>query len=102
MFGVICLGQFSFSGEPTEFKFATTTTNVATINLGNYDTIAVANVVVATNLSTLTLASLAAITAEAVVLPTTNLVTSSVNGPGVITWNDIATGASQTWTNVET
>ena len=25
-----------------------------------------------------------------------------VTGPGVITWNDINTNASQTWTNVET
>ena len=102
MFGVICLGQFSFSGEPTEFKFATTTTNVATISLGDYDTIAVANVAVTTNVSTVSLASLAGIIAKAVVLPTTNLITSSVNSPGVVTWNDINTNASQTWTNVET
>ena len=61
-----------------------------------------ADVGVTTNLAGTVASGTVTIVAKAVVIPGTNLLTSAVTGPGVITWNDINTNASQTWTNVET
>jgi len=59
-------------------------------------------VAVSTNLAGTVGVGSVTIVAKAVEVLSTNLLTSSVNGPGVVTWNDIDVNASQTWTNIET
>ena len=94
----ISIGSLGFVGKANVLV----TTNALTSSLGNFTTKAAANVGVTTNLAGTVASGTVTIVAKAVVIPGTNLLTSAVTGPGVITWNDINTNASQTWTNVET
>ena len=77
-------------------------TNLTTLSLGTVTPKAAANVAVTTNLAGTISVGTVSIVAKAVVIPTASPMTFSVTGPGVITWNDINTNASQTWTNIET
>ena len=94
----ISIGSLGFVGKANVLV----TTNALTSSLGNFTTKGAADVGVTTNLAGTVASGTVTIVAKAVVAPETNLLTSAVTGPGVITWNDINTGASQTWTNVET
>ena len=94
----IAIGSLGFVGKANVLV----TTNALTSSLGSATPKAAANVGVTTNLAGTVASGTVTIVAKAVVIPGTNLLTSAVTGPGVITWNDINTGASQTWTNVET
>ena len=94
----IAIGSLSFVGKANVLV----TTNALTSSLGSATPKAAADVGVTTNLAGTVASGTVTIVAKAVVIPGTNLLTSAVTGPGVITWNDINTGASQTWTNVET
>lgn len=94
----IAIGSLGFVGKANVLV----TTNAVTSSLGSATPKAAADVGVTTNLAGTVASGTVTIVAKAVVIPGTNLLTSAVTGPGVITWNDINTGASQTWTNVET
>ncbi len=94
----ISIGNLTFVGAAN----VTVSGNALTSSLGNFTTKGTANVGVTTNLAGTVASGTVTIVAKAVVAPETNLLTSAVTGPGVITWNDINTNASQTWTNVET
>ncbi len=94
----ISIGDLSFVGTANVLV----TTNALTSSLGSATPKAASDVSVTTNLAGTLASGTVTIVAKAVILPGTNLLTSTVNGPGVITWNDIDTNASQTWTNVET
>lgn len=94
----ISIGDLSFVGTANVLV----TTNALTSSLGSATPKGAADVGVTTNLAGTVASGTVTIVAKAVVIPGTNLLTSAVTGPGVITWNDINTNASQTWTNVET
>jgi|TARA_R100001443_G_scaffold116389_1_gene136664 hypothetical protein len=94
----ISIGDLTFIGAAN----VTVSGNAVTSSLGSMTPKAAADVAVTTNLAGTVAVGSVTIVAKAVVVPGTNLLTSSVNGPGVVTWNDIDVNASQTWTNVET
>ena len=94
----ISIGDLTFIGTAN----VTVSGNAVTSSLGSMTPKAAANVAVTTNLAGTVGVGSVTIVAEAVEVLGTNLLTSSVNGPGVVTWNDINVNASQTWTNVET
>mgnify|MGYP003134177791 FL=1 len=94
----ISIGDLTFIGAAN----VTVSGNAVTSSLGSMTPKAAADVAVTTNLAGTVAVGSVTIVAKAVVVPGTNLLTSSVNGPGVVTWNDINVNASQTWTNVET
>ena len=94
----LSLGNTTITG----FANVSPTTNLATIGLGTVTPKANADVAVTTNLAGTISVGTVSIVAKAVVIPTASPMTFSVTGPGVITWNDINTNASQTWTNIET
>jgi hypothetical protein len=94
----ISIGDLTFVGAAN----VTVSGNAVTSSLGTMIPKAAADVAVTTNLAGTVGVGSVTIVAKAVVVPGTSLLTSTVNGPGVITWNDINTNASQTWTNVET
>ena len=94
----ISIGSLGFVGAANVLV----TTNALTSSLGTMTPKGAADVAVTTNLAGTVASGSVTIVAKAVVISETNLLTSAVTGPGVITWNDINTNASQTWTNVET
>ncbi len=94
----ISIGDLTFVGAAN----VTVSGNAVTSSLGSMTPKAAADVAVSTNLAGTVGVGSVTIVAKAVVVPDTNLLTSTVNGPGVVTWNDIDVNASQTWTNVET
>jgi len=94
----ISIGDLTFVGAAN----VTVSGNGLTSSLGSMTPKAAADVAVSTNLAGTVGVGSVTIVAKAVVVPDTNLLTSTVNGPGVVTWNDIDVNASQTWTNVET
>jgi len=94
----IAIGSLGFVGAANVLV----TTNALTSSLGTMTPKGAADVAVTTNLAGTVASGSVTIVAKAVVISETNLLTSAVTGPGVITWNDINTNASQTWTNVET
>ena len=94
----ISIGDLTFVGAAN----VTVSGNGLTSSLGSMTPKAAADVAVSTNLAGTVGVGSVTIVAKAVVVPGTNLLTSTVNGPGVVTWNDINVNASQTWTNVET
>jgi len=94
----ISIGDLTFVGAAN----VTLSTNALTVSLGSMTPKAAADVTVTTNLAGTVGVGSVTIVAQAVEALGTNLLTSSVNGPGVVTWNDIDVNASQTWTNVET
>jgi len=94
----ISIGSLGFVGAANVLV----TTNALTSSLGTMTPKGAADVAVTTNLAGTVASGSVTIVAKAVIAATTNQLTSSVTGPGVITWNDIDVNASQTWTNVET
>ena len=94
----ISIGDLTFVGAAN----VTVRGNAVTSSLGSMTPKAAADVAVSTNLAGTVGVGSVTIVAKAVVVPGTNLLTSTVNGPGVVTWNDIDVNASQTWPNVET
>ena len=94
----ISIGDLTFVGAAN----VTVSGNAVTSSLGTMTPKAAADVAVTTNLAGTVGVGSVTIVAKAVEVLGTNLLTATVNGPGVITWNDINTNASQTWTNVET
>ena len=94
----ISIGDLTFVGAAN----VTVSGNAVTSSLGSMTPKAAADVAVSTNLAGTVGVGSVTIVAKAVEVLGTNLLTSSVNGPGVVTWNDIDVNASQTWTNVET
>ena len=94
----ISIGSLGFVGAANVLV----TTNALTSSLGSMTPKGAADVSVSTNLAGTVASGSVNIVAKAVEVLGTNLLTSSVNGPGVVTWNDIDPNASQTWTNVET
>ena len=94
----ISIGDLTFIGTAN----VTLSGNGLTSSLGSMTPKAAADGAVSTNLAGTVGVGSVTIVAKAVVVPGTNLLTSTVNGPGVVTWNDINVNASQTWTNVET
>jgi len=94
----ISIGSLGFVGAANVLV----TTNALTSSLGSMTPKGAADVAVTTNLAGTVASGSVTIVAKAVEALGTNLLTSSVNGPGVVTWNDIDPNASQTWTNVET
>ena len=94
----ISIGDLTFVGAAN----VTLSGNGLTSSLGSLTPTAAADVAVSTNLAGTVGVGSVTIVAKAVEVLGTNLLTSSVNGPGVVTWNDIDVNASQTWTNVET
>ena len=94
----VSIGDLTFIGTAN----VTLSGNGLTSSLGSMTPKAAADVAVSTNLAGTVGVGSVTIVAKAVVVPGTNLLTSTVNGPGVVTWNDINVNASQTWTNVET
>ena len=94
----ISIGDLTFIGAAN----VTVSGNAVTSSLGTMTPKAAADVAVTTNLAGTVGVGSVTIVAKAVEVLGTNLLTATVNGPGVITWNDINTNASQTWTNVET
>jgi len=94
----ISIGDLTFIGVAN----VTVSGNALTSSLGSATPKGDADITVTTNLAGTVASGAVTIVAKAVVIPGTNLLTSAVTGPGVITWNDINTNASQTWTNVET
>ena len=94
----ISIGDLTFIGTAN----VTLSGNGLTSSLGSMTPKAAADVAVSTNLAGTVGVGSVTIVAKAVVVPGTNLLTSTVNGHGVVTWNDINVNASQTWTNVET
>ena len=94
----ISIGDLTFIGTAN----VTLSGNGLTSSLGSMTPKAAADVAVSTNLAGTVGVGSVTIVAKAVEVLGTNLLTSSVNGPGVVTWNDINVNASQTWTNVET
>ena len=94
----ISIGDLTFIGTAN----VTLSGNGLTSSLGSMTPKAAADVAVSTNLAGTVGVGSVTIVAKAVVVPGTNLLTSTVNGPGLVTWNDINLNSSQTWTNVET
>ena len=94
----ISIGDLTFVGAAN----VTLSGNGLTSSLGSMTPKAAADVAVSTNLAGTVGVGSVTIVAKAVEVLGTNLLTSSVNGPGVVTRNDINVNASQTWTNVET
>jgi len=94
----ISIGDLTFIGAAN----VTVSGNAVTSSLGSMTPKAAADVAVTTNLAGTVGVGSVTIVAKAVVVPDTNLLTSTVNGPGVVTWNDVNVNASQAWTNVET
>jgi len=94
----ISIGDLTFVGAAN----VTLSGNGLTSSLGSMTPKAAADVTVTTNLAGTVGVGSVTIVAKAVEALGTNLLTSSVTGPGVVTWNDIDVNASQTWTNVET
>ena len=94
----ISIGDLTFVGAAN----VTLSGNGLTSSLGSMTPKAAADVAVSTNLAGTVGVGSVTIVVKAVEVLGTNLLTSSVNGPGVVTWNDIDVNASQTWTNVET
>ena len=94
----ISIGDLTFIGTAN----VTLSGNGLTSSLGSMTPKAAADVAVSTNLAGTVGVGSVTIVAKAVEVLGTNLLTSTVNGPGVVTWNDINVNASQTWTNVET
>ena len=94
----ISIGDLTFVGAAN----VTVSGNAVTTSLGSMTPKAAADVAVTTNLAGTVGVGSVTIVAKAVEVLGTNLLTSTVNGPGVVTWNDIDVNASQTWTNVET
>jgi hypothetical protein len=94
----ISIGDLTFIGAAN----VTLSGNALTSSLGSMTPKAAADVAVTTNLAGTVASGSVTIIAKAVIAATTNQLTSSVTGPGVVTWNDIDVNASQTWTNVET
>ena len=94
----VSIGDLTFVGTAN----VTVSGNAVTSSLGSMTPKAAADVAVTTNLAGTVGVGSVTIVAKAVEALGTNLLTSSVTGPGVVTWNDIDVNASQTWTNVET
>ena len=94
----ISIGDLTFVGTAN----VAVSGNAVTSSLGSMTPKAAADVAVTTNLAGTVGVGSVTIVAKAVEVLGTNLLTSSVTGPGVVTWNDIDVNASQTWTNVET
>ena len=94
----ISIGDLTFIGAAN----VTVSGNAVTSSLGSMTPKAAADVAVTTNLAGTVGVGSVTIVAKAVEVLGTNLLTSSVNGPGVVTWNDVNVNASQAWTNVET
>ena len=94
----ISIGDLTFVGAAN----VTLSGNGLTSSLGSMTPKAAADVSVSTNLAGTVGVGSVTIVAKSVEVLGTNLLTSSVNGPGVVTWNDIDVNASHTWTNVET
>jgi len=94
----VSIGDLTFVGTAN----VTVSGNAVTSSLGSMTPKAAADVTVTTNLAGTVGVGSVTIVAKAVEALGTNLLTSSVTGPGVVTWNDIDVNASQTWTNVET
>ena len=94
----ISIGDLTFVGAAN----VTLSGNGLTSSLGSMTPKAAADVTVTTNLAGTVGVGSVTIVAKAVEVLGTNLLTSTVNGPGVVTWNDIDVNASQTWTNIET
>ena len=94
----ISIGDLTFVGAAN----VTVSGNAVTSSLGTMIPKAAADVAVTTNLAGTVGVGSVTIVAKAVEVLGTNLLTSSVNGPGVVTWNDVNVNASQAWTNVET
>ena len=94
----ISIGDLTFIGVAN----VTVSGNAVTSSLGTMIPKAAADVAVTTNLAGTVASGSVTIIAKAVIAATTNQLTSSVTGPGVVTWNDVNVNASQAWTNVET
>ena len=94
----ISIGDLTFVGAAN----VTVSGNAVTSSLGSMTPKAAADGAGSTNLAGTVGVGSVTIVAKAVEVLGTNLLTSTVNGPGVVTWNDIDVNASQTWTNVET
>lgn len=94
----ISIGDLTFVGAAN----VTVSGNAVTSSLGTMIPKAAADVAVTTNLAGTVASGSVTIIAKAVIAATTNQLTSSVTGPGVVTWNDVNVNASQAWTNVET
>ena len=94
----ISIGDLTFVGAAN----VTVSGNAVTSSLGSMTPKAAADVAVTTNLAGTVASGSVTIIAKAVIAATTNQLTSSVTGPGVVTWNDVNVNASQAWTNVET
>ena len=94
----ISIGDLTFVGAAN----VTVSGNAVTSSLGTMTPKAAADVTVTTNLAGTVASGSVTIIAKAVIAATTNQLTSSVTGPGVVTWNDVNVNASQAWTNVET
>ena len=94
----ISIGDLTFVGAAN----VTVSGNAVTTSLGSMTPKAAADVAVTTNLAGTVASGSVTIIAKAVIAATTNQFTSSVTGPGVVTWNDVNVNASQAWTNVET
>ena len=94
----ISIGDLTFIGAAN----VTVSGNAVTSSLGTMIPKAAADVAVTTNLAGTVASGSVTIIAKAVIAATTNQLTSSVTGPGVVTWNDVNVNASQAWTNVET
>ena len=92
----VSIGDLTFIGTAN----VTLSGNGLTSSLGSMTPKAAADVDVSTNLAGTVGVGSVTIVAKAVVVPGTNLLTSTVNGPGVVTWNDINVNASQTWTEI--
>ena len=94
----ISIGDLTFVGAAN----VTVSGNAVTSSLGTMTPKAAADVTVTTNFAGTVSSGSVTIIAKAVIAATTNQLTSSVTGPGVVTWNDVNVNASQAWTNVET
>ena len=94
----ISIGDLTFVGAAN----VTVSGNAVTSSLGSMTPKAAADVAVTTNLAGTVASGSVTNIAKAVIAATTNQLTSSVTGPGVVTWNDVNVNASQAWTNVET
>ena len=94
----ISIGDLTFVGAAN----VTVSGNAVTTSLGSMTPKSAADVAVTTNLAGTVASGSVTVIAKAVIAATTNQLTSSVTGPGVVTWNDVNVNASQAWTNVET
>ena len=89
-------GSLTISGAAN----VTPTATPFTLGVGTVTVTAAANVSVTGNALTIGTGSVT-ITAAANVSPTGVPMTLTVNDPGIITWQPIDPGASQTWVNID-